>query len=149
MRKLKYWVEQFGNKGDKIKKDTINKLLDSRILAEKEGKFLWVFKYSKYPAHNPTPENQLRKRLVDIVVHGHRPEMKEYMLLNLVDSCGLEKEVFGKEQAKTFKKKMKLISKYDHLAGEVNASIRQVNEEVTAMLVIIMASVITTTTITS
>lgn len=148
-RTLKYWVEQIGNKGESIKKDTLSKLLEGRILEEKEGKFLWIFKFSKYPVHNPTPENQLRKRLNDIVIHGHRPEMKEFMLLNLVQSCGLEREVFGKEQAKTFKKKMKTISSYDHLSGEVNKSIREVSEAVNAMLVILITTVITTTTITN
>jgi hypothetical protein len=148
-RSLKYWVEQIGNKGNSIKKETLTKLLESRILEEKEGKFLWIFKYRKYPVHNPTPENQLRKRLNDIVIHDHRPEMKEFMLLNLVESCGLAKEVFGKEQAKAFKKKMKTSSSYNHLSGEVNKSIREVSEAVNAMLVILITTVITTTTVTN
>ena len=78
-------------------------------------------------------------------MNSHRPELKEIMLLNLIESCSLGKEVFGKEQARLFKKKMKIINQYDHLAGEVNKSAREICDAINAMLVIIIATTVTTT----
>ena len=146
-RKINYWVEKFGNKADKIKRDTIDKLIENRILEKKEDKILWIFSYNKYPAQNSRPENQLRQRLYDIIVHGHRPELKESMLLNLIESCGLGKEVFGKEQVKTFKKRLKSINEYDHLGGAISKSVKEICEAITAILVVMIASTITTTTV--
>jgi len=146
-KKIKSWVERIGNKADKIKRDTIDKLINNRILEKKEDKILWIFSYNKYPTQNPRPENQLRSRLYDIIVNSHRPELKEIMLLNLIESCSLGKEVFGKEQAKTFKKKLKSINEYDHLAGEVNKSVKEICDTINAMLVIMIATTVATTTV--
>lgn len=146
-RKIKSWVERIGSKADKIKRDTIDKLIDKRILEKKENKILWIFSYNKYPTQNPKPENQLRSRLYDIIVNSHRPELKEIMLLNLIESCSLGREVFGKEQAKTFKKKIKTINEYDNLAGEVNKSVKEICDAINAMLVIMIATTVASTTV--
>lgn len=148
-RKINYWVEKFGNKADKIKRDTIDKLIDNRILEKKEDKILWIFSYSKYPAQNSRPENQLRKRLYDIIVNSHRPELKEIMLLNLIESCSLGKEVFGKEQVKTFKKRLKSINEYDHLGDSISKSVKEICEAINAMLIIMIATSVATTTVIS
>ncbi len=140
-RKIKSWVERIGNKASKIKRDTIDKLIDNRILEKKEQKFLWVFSYNKYPTQNPRPENHLRNRLYDIIVNSHRPELKEIMLLNLIESCSLGKEVFGKEKAKTFKNKIKTINEYDHLGDSVSKSVKEICDAINAaMLVIIIVT---------
>ena len=144
-KSLKSWIQQIGNKASKIKLDTVDKLIENRILSKKEHKFLWVFTYNNYPMENPRPENKLRKRLYDVVVNGHRPEIKDIMLLNLIQSCGLGVEVFGKAQAKTFKKKIETINQYDHMAGAISKSVKEICEEINAMLVIIIASTVITT----
>lgn len=146
-RKAKSWVERIGNKADKIKRETIDKLIEKRILEKKENKILWIFSYNKYPAQNPRPENQLRQRLYDIIVNSHRPELKEIMLLNLIESCSLGKEVFGKEHVKTFKKRLKSINEYDYLGDAVSKSVKDICDTINAMLVIMIATVATTTTI--
>lgn len=148
-RKTKSWVDRLGNRADKIQRDTIEKLIDNRILEKKENKILWIFSYNKYPAQNSRPENHLRRRLYDIIVNSHRPELKEVMLLNLIESCSLGKEVFGKEQVKTFKKKLKSINEYDHLGDSIGKSVKEICDEINAMLVIIIASSVATTTISS
>jgi Golgi phosphoprotein 3 len=144
-RKVKSWVDRIGNKANKIKGATIDKLIENRILEKREGKILWIFSNNKYPAQNSRPENQLRSRLYDIVVNSHRPELKEIMLLNLIESCSLGKEVFGKEQAKTFKKKLKSINEYDHLGDSVSKSVKEICEAINAMLVIMIATTVITT----
>jgi Golgi phosphoprotein 3 len=141
-RKIKSWVDRFGNKANKIQRDTIDKLIKNRILEKREDKILWIFSYNKYLAHNPRPENKLRRRLYDIIVNSHRPELKEIMLLNLIESCSLGKEVFGKEQVKTFKNKLKSINEYDHLGDAVNKSVKEICDAINAMLVIMISTTV-------
>lgn len=145
VRTVKFWIEKFGQKSDEIKKDTLAKLIEDGILVKREEKILWVFQVDKYPTHDPKPENQLRKRLHDIVINGHKPNLKEVMLLNLVESCRLEQEVFGKENSKVFKKEIIKIKDDDHLTGVVRQSIRDVCAAIHAMLVIMIATAVTTT----
>jgi hypothetical protein len=141
-RKIKSWVDRIGNKADQIKKDTIEKLIAKRILEKKEKKILWVFTVNKYPAQNSRPENRLRNRLYDIIVYGHKPDLKEIMLLNLIESCSLGKEVFGKAQVKLFKKKIKQINESNDLAGVVNKSIKEITDAIHAILVIMIATTV-------
>ena len=144
-RKIKYWVDKIGKKAEQIKRDTIDKLIESQILEKKEKKFLWVFSYNQYPTQNSRPENRLRDRLYNIIVNNHRPELKEIMLLNLVESCNLGKEVFGKEKARDFKKKIKTINEYDHLGDSVSKSVKEICDAINAMLVIMIATTVTVT----
>lgn len=142
-RKIKSWIDRFGQRSDKIKQATLKKLIDDRILEKKEEKILWVFNADKYPTYNPRPENQLRARLYDIVVNHHNPTLKEVMILNLVESCRLEYEVFGKENAKVFKKEIKRIKKDSEVSGVVNKSIKEICEAIAALLVIMIATTVT------
>ena len=52
-RTVKSWVERLGNDANKIKKETLHKLISKRILERKEDKILWIFSYNKYPMQNP------------------------------------------------------------------------------------------------
>ena len=112
---------------------------------KREGKILWIFSNDKYPTQNPRLENQLRNRLYDIIVNSHRPELKEIMLLNLIESCSLGKEVFGKAQVKTFKKRLKTINESDHLGDSISKSVKEICDAINAMLVIIIATTVVTT----
>jgi len=144
-RNVKSWVDRFGDKANKIKLATIDKLIENRILDKREGKILWIFSNDKYPMQNPRLENQLRNRLYDIIVNSHRPELKEIMLLNLIESCSLGKEVFGKAQVKTFKKKLKTVNESDHLGDSISKSVKEICDTINAMLVIIIATTVVTT----
>ena len=147
-RKIKSWLENIGQKADEIKKETLAKLIEDGILVKREEKILWVFQVDKFPTHNPRPENQLRGRLYDIVINHHKPDLKEVMILNLVESCRLEEEVFGKENARVFKKEMERIKSEDHVSGVVNKSIQEICEAVNALLVIMIATAVTTNVVT-
>ncbi len=143
-RKIKSWIDKFGQKSKKIKEATLTKLMDDGILVKKEEKLLWLFNVDKYPTNNPKPENQLRARLHNIVINRHKPDLKEVMILNLVESCQLEVEVFGKENAKVFRKEFKKIKSESEVSGVVNKSIKDICEAITAMLVIMIATAVTT-----
>lgn len=148
-RKIKSWIERFGQQSDKIKEATLQKLIDSRILEKKEEKILWIFNVDKYPTHNPKPETKLRDRLYNIVINHHKPDLKEIMILNLVESCGLEIEVFGKQHAKTFKKEIIRIKSESEVSGLVNKSIKDICEAINALLVIMIATAVTTNVATN
>ncbi len=143
-RKVKSWIDKFGQKSDKIKEATLKKLIEDGILVKKEEKILWLFNVDKYPTSDPRPENQLRARLHNIVVNHHKPDLKEVMILNLVESCRLEEEVFGKENAKVFKKEFKRIKDDSEVSGVVNKSIKDICDAINAMLVIMIATAVTT-----
>ncbi|PKQ63015.1 hypothetical protein BZG02_09585 [Labilibaculum filiforme] len=142
-RGLQAWVEIIGNKEAYIKEETLKKLIADGILSKKEEKILWVFSNDKYPTLNAKPENELRKRLNEILLNDRSLEMKESMLISLIDMCSLNTEVFGKERAKKYEKKIKTIVENAQLSSEVGNVVKEIHEAL--MVVIVM--MLTTTTI--
>ena len=136
-KSIKGWIELIGEKAGHIKAETIDNLVEANILSKKEGKFLWVFDRNKYPAQNSNFEDKLRIRLKDIIVRGKKPELNEILLLSLIDSCNLNKEVFGKEDTKELKRKIKLIIEDNELSKLINKSIKDVYDTLIAVIIII------------
>ena len=146
-RALKEWIQIFGEKAGRIIKETIEKLIEKGILTKKKEKFLWVFSINNYPARNSELENMLRDRLHDIIMNEQKPKLKEIMLLSLIDSCDLSREVFGKEKSVTYKGKIKAITEDIELTKSVNEAIKEVSDALIALSVIIMSTTTTTTII--
>ena len=139
-RKMRYWLEVIGEKGSSLRKMTVSKLVSLGILTEKENKFLWVFKLKNYPTKNEVPEQTLRQRLHDIVLHKAKTEDDLVMLISLVDACGLNKEVYGKEMAKEKAAEIKKIIKEYQFADATGKQIKELHEVIIAMLVVLITT---------
>ncbi len=139
-RTLMHWVQTFGNKVRDIKKQTLNKLITKGILTKREEKFLWVFNNDKYPTSNVKPENTLRKRLYQIIENNQNPEVDELMLISLIDTCKLNRVVYGKQREKNFRKNIKNAVKVAKNNTEIGATIKEVNDIIQAMMVVIITT---------
>ena len=144
---LEDWIQHIGEEEDRIKNKTIDKLVTGGILIKKEEKFLWLFSNDKYPAVNSLPETRLRNRLCKIIENNLEPKLNEAMLISLIDSCSLNEEVFGKDKAKLYKKKIKAIIENTQNTKEINKTVKKVHEMIMTIIVILIASTLTTTTI--
>jgi hypothetical protein len=143
-RSLKYWIQKFGNKERDIKKETLDKLIKKGILAKREEKFLWVFNNNKFPTINSKPENTLRKRLYEIIELHKTPTLDELMLVSLIDTCNMNRIVYGKERYKKCKKNIKTIIS-DAENSVLSTTIKEVHTQITAMIVVIMSASIAAT----
>ncbi|MBU3010706.1 GPP34 family phosphoprotein [Polaribacter vadi] len=143
-RSLKYWIQKFGNKERDIKKETLDKLIAKRILAKREQKFLWVFNNDKFPTVNAKPENTLRKRLYEIVELHKKPILEELMLVSLINTCNMDRIVYGKERYKKSKKNIKAIIS-DAENNMLSTTIKEIHTQITAMIVVIMSASIAAT----
>tara|TARA_B110000285_G_scaffold37696_1_gene40811 strand:+ start:231 stop:905 length:675 start_codon:yes stop_codon:yes gene_type:complete len=135
-KKVNHWIESIGYKEGSLRKKVLNKLISLEILEEKENKILWVFTIKKHPTKNVLPENILRKRLNDIIVNKTKAELDEIMIISLVDSCGLNKEVYGKEMAKIKDEEIKSIIKNYQFADTTGNLIKELHDEIIAVLLL-------------
>ncbi|WP_405564758.1 GPP34 family phosphoprotein [Polaribacter sp. Asnod6-C07] len=143
-RSLKYWIQKFGNKERDIKKKTLDKLIRKGVLAKREQKFLWVFNNDKFPTVNAKPENTLRKRLYEIVELHKKPILEELMLVSLINTCNMDRIVYGKERYKKSKKNIKAIIS-DAENNMLSTTIKEIHTQITAMIVVIMSASIAAT----
>lgn len=148
-KSVQSWVESLGNEYSFIKNTTVENLINEGILTKKEEKILWIFSVDKFPAQNAKPENLLRKRLNDILLNNREVELREIMLISLVDMCELNNEVYGKERAKNYKKKIKEIVKQAQLSSSVGEAIKEIHDTLMAVIVMLITTSVVTTTVTS
>lgn len=135
-KSLNKWIQIIGSKEKKIKTETVNKLIKKGLLTKKEGKILWVININKYPAQNSLPENKLRKRLNDIIENGKKPKINEIMLISLIDSCNLVKEVFGTEKSNIIKIKIKDIIENSEISQQINQSVKEVYDQIATIVIV-------------
>ncbi|MHB0753708.1 GOLPH3/VPS74 family protein [Polaribacter sp. M15] len=147
-RSLKYWIQKFGNKEREIRKDALDKLITKGILSKREQKFLWVFNNDKFPTVNAKPENTLRKRLYEIVELHKKPILEELMLVSLINTCNMDRIVYGKERYKKCKKNIKAIIS-DTENNMLSTTIKEIHTQITAMIVVMMSASIAATTAAS
>ena len=138
-KKVKYWVSKLKSKMKQLRQDLLLGLMDKGIIEKRDEKILWLIPTKRYPTKNPIPENKVRSRIIDIVLHNKQADERSLMLISLINSCSLIKEVFEKEDRKVAKKKIKEIVKGESIG---NAIIEQVNDEI--MVAIIAATVAST-----
>ncbi len=139
-RTIRYWLQVLGKKESLLKEIAINKLISQEVLTKKEGKFLWIFSNDKFPTKNVIPENKLRVRLYDIVKNNKEPKLRDIMLISLIDSCKLNKEVYGKEIAKDKKEQIKRIIKKIQLTDSTNIIIKEIHDSIIAAITIMIAT---------
>ncbi|MBO3116970.1 GPP34 family phosphoprotein [Winogradskyella sp. DF17] len=148
-RSLKYWIEKLGNKERAIKKEILDKLILKGILVKREQKFLWVFNNDKFPTVNAKPEHVLRKRLYELIESNTKPTLEELMLISLIDTCDLNKTVYGKDRAKRCKDNIKRVIADAKNSLVISTTIKEVHDVILTMLVVVMTSSIAATTAAS
>jgi len=98
-RKVGYWIDTFKTNGKEIKNFVLDELISKGILRREKGKIMWVIPYEKYPTENPIPENMVRARIQNIILHDTKPTSRDLMLLSLIDVCKLTREAFRDDEA--------------------------------------------------
>ncbi len=149
-RELSFWIESLSTAGEDLKYTTIDKLVAGGILRMSKEKVLWVFNTNRYPARNATPENRLRKRLNDIIVKELKPELREAMLLSMINSCGMVSDIFGSSREKAYKRRIKEIAEGEEVAVAAGKAIKEVKDHIdAAVMTAVTTSLVTTTIINS
>ncbi|NOU59138.1 GOLPH3/VPS74 family protein [Marinifilum caeruleilacunae] len=148
-RSIQTWVENIGEKVSYIKEETVDKLILEGILRREEKKILWIFSVDKFPAENAKPENLLRKRLNHILLNDKDVNMHEIMLISLIDMCELNNEVYGKQRAKEYKKKIKAIIEKGQLSSEIGKAVKEIHDALMAVIVVLITTTAVTTSISS
>ena len=141
-RSMSHLIQLFSGKAEKIKSIVLHRLVDKGILEKQEHRFLWVLHFDRYPTHNIVPENEIRKRMIDVIQERVSMEESDLVLLSLIGACDLEKEVFPKEIVKEAKSRIKVISRGEEIGSAVSEITRQVEVAITAAIAAATAATI-------
>ena len=135
IRDAKYWVNRVHGKVKGLQGRLADRLVEKNILAKEEHRLLWVFNYSRYPTQDFAPEYDIRNTIRNIVLYDQQPTEKEAALISLVKACELVNEIFSREERKTAKKKIKMITEEDEVGQAISTIVSEITAAITIAIV--------------
>ncbi len=140
VKKLSYWIRQIGKDSGKIKKILVEKLIALGALRREKRQFLWTFKYNRYPTDDVRIEDRIRIRIIECLFGNGVIDTREYILLTLIGTAKLEKEVFPEEKVKEAKQLITDLRKDDAIGAAISSAIVELEVAMTAAIVASVAA---------
>jgi len=135
IKSIKFWVEKLSGGIKKLKPGILDKLVANGILKKEEHKFIFI-PYKRYPEHNPFPEQDLRYKIQQILIHDQKTDERLLSLISLVNACELLNEIVPKKDRKMARKQIKELVNHEPFGKAVSEIVSELNA----------ALVVTTTT---
>jgi hypothetical protein len=94
-----------------------------------------VFRQSRFPTQDATPENETRDSIRNVVLWGQEPGDREVALIGLVKACDLVNEVFAKGERKVAEKRIKELTEGEEVGKAVAAVVAEMTAAIVAIIV--------------
>ncbi|MDA7902375.1 GPP34 family phosphoprotein [Mariniblastus sp.] len=115
-RKMQHWVVKIANL-PKLKHRIAQPLCDLGILRHDEKTVLWIFSQQRYPEIDGTYEDNIRRRMADVMFNEDaKPDDRTAVLIAVASHAGLLKANFSPEELRQYKKRIQQLSQGEILA---------------------------------
>ena len=138
-RDAKAWIGRLPGALKPIAKRTARGLVEAGVLREERAKVLGLFPRTRFPAADPTVEEELRARLTGVLVDGADPDPRTALLVSLLVPLDLVKAVVPKDRRRDATRRAKEIADQ----GIVGSGLQRVVAETQAA---VMTAVLAATT---
>jgi Golgi phosphoprotein 3 len=140
VRAPKYWISRPDRLVPSLRDRLLESLVEKNILQREEHRFLWLIPFDRYPEMDGRAEDDIRRRLRNVILEDVEPDERTALLLCLVHACDLAGEVFPKEELKKAKTKLKKFAERDQIA-------KAVSDQVAAVTMTLISAVISASTL--
>lgn len=122
----KYWVEKCALNADEIKKMALGRLIEKKILEKVDDRFLWVFRTRRYPVVDGKAEQEVKLRILDLLLSDKLPNPRDIVIISLVEASGIFKHLLSESEHKRSLERIKQIRNMDLLGRAVTNSVRDI-----------------------
>lgn len=130
-KKALFWVKKIANELTNLQAVLLDRLISKKILTKKKHKILWVFCKRCYPVIDNKEEKEVKTRIRDLVLNQEIPAPRDVVLISLIDSCNLTKELFDKSELEEAEPRMKMIAKMDLIGQAVAKALVEIQKVIT------------------
>ncbi|MEM7224914.1 MAG: GPP34 family phosphoprotein [Pseudomonadota bacterium] len=117
----RYWVEEISGAGEEIKEKALEHLVRRGILQVVDQKILWVFETRRYPMVDCKEEQEVRERILEVVLGEMTPGPRDVVLICLADACSIFESILSPDQLERVAGRIAEI-RHLNLIGEAVAS---------------------------
>jgi Golgi phosphoprotein 3 len=134
-RDLKHWISRINDRVKDLKGRLADNLVYKEILEQEEHRLLRMFRQSRFPTRDATPEYETRDGIRNIVLWGQEPGDREVALIGLVKACDLVNEIFAKGERKVAKRRIKELTEGEEVGKAVAAVVAEMTAAIVAIIV--------------
>jgi hypothetical protein len=113
-----------------IRATALDKLVERGVLERREEKFLWVFRSRRYPTVDGKVEQEVKKRIADVLFSDEIPDPRDVALICLVDSCNILQTIFSKGEIDRVKPRIEQLRKMDPIGREMAGAIADIERAI-------------------
>ena len=133
-RDTRYWLEQTAQNATAIHEEALARLVAKGILERTEDKVLWVFRSRRYPSVDGTAEREVKLRIMGVLFSDEIPSPRDAMLMCLVDSCGLFRELLTRSELEKAAPRIEVVANLDLIGHTVSEAIYEIEASVASSL---------------
>jgi hypothetical protein len=127
-------LDALRRQGDEIEQMVLARLIERRILQEREGRFLWVFESRRYPLIDGKDLQEVKRRIADLLLSDEIPEPRDIVIIALAQACGLLRRVFSDSELRSAQKRIDQIAKLDLIGQAMTDMMIELNAALTRLL---------------
>jgi Golgi phosphoprotein 3 len=104
----------------------LQRLIARGILTIQEGRFLWVFPRTLYPAVDSAPENELRARLREALLGDAPVEQRLAVLIAILQGCDALDRILTRSELKRQKERIQAVVAGDPIGRAIGKAVSEV-----------------------
>jgi len=130
LRKINYWIHALSSKPKKTSRRINEQLEEKGLLAQEDGRSLWVIPSPLAPDQHASAKYALKARLRAAALACAEPGLHELALLSLLRACSLLELVFVKDERKLASQRIHELVLGEALKNPLVQSIEEIEEAV-------------------
>jgi Golgi phosphoprotein 3 len=120
--------------GDELERLAIARLIERRILQEKEGRILWVFESRRYPLIDGKELREVKRRIADLLLSDDIPDPRDIVIIALAQACGLLGRVFSESELRSAQNRIEQLAKMDLIGQAMTDMMVELNAALTKLM---------------
>ena len=109
-------------RSENIRKKTLDRLVQKKVLRVENSRILWVFAVRRYPKCNGVQCREVKSRLRSLILSEALPDPRDAALVGLIDACRLWDAVLTEEETRQSEERIRFLAGLD-LIGQATISL--------------------------
>ena len=136
-RTVRGFVEQIFLERQELEGAALDELKAKGVIRHETSKLLWVIDRHRFPIVDGAPRQHVTARLAQVVLNDEIPDLRDIMLVSLVNACGLLNVVLASGQIEARAEWVETLSNIETISRTVSRAIADLMADLAAGVFVI------------
>lgn len=125
----RYWVEHLAGSAKTIRNRALARLVERGILERSGGLFLWVLGARRYPIVDGEAQQEVKLRIMDVLLSDGIPAPRDIDIICLADACGLFHDLLSPSELNRAFPRFDQVRRMDLIGQAVAAAVADLDRQ--------------------